>query len=365
MTEVWIVQPYVPKYRVPFFEQLAAALAVDDITLRVVAGQPVGAQRARGDAAAPEWLMRSEDRSVTIGNRTLTLTSTRRFWRQADAVIVPHMGSSLDVYRALLHRPGTRKVGLWGHIASFVGDPHPLDAALERWQLRHADQIFAYTPTGAQFAIHVGVPPEQVTTVMNSVDTSTLVADFNVLTETDLREFRARNGIPQRPILAYLGGLDRDKRIGFLAATLDELARVGSDVHLIVGGTGSDAHLLEDAKARGQVTMLGFVDGQRKALLLRAASAVVNPGRIGLLAVETLAVGRPILTTEWPYHAPEAEYLVEGQSRYSSGNTPEAFAALIAGHTPVPLRSIPTEAVPTLAQMVTRFSCGVHRLVTT
>lgn len=364
MTEVWIVQPYVPKYRVPFFEQLAAALAADDIKLNVVAGQPRGAQKARGDSVVPEWLTPARDRTLSVANHTLVLTSTHKFWHRADAVIVPHMGSSLDAYRALLRWSDTRKVGLWGHIASFVGDPHPLDAALERWQLHHADQVFAYTPRGAQFAINAGVAPERVTTVMNSVDTSQLVADFNGLNETDLCEFRTRNRIPQGPVLAYLGGLDGDKRIDFLVAALDELAQAGSNVHLVVGGTGRDADLLKEAKARGQVTLLGFVERQTKALLLRTANAVVSPGRIGLLAVEALAVGRPILTTQWAYHAPEAEYLVEGESRYSSANTPEAFATLITEHTSVPVLSATTEAAPTLAQMVSRFSRGVHRLIT-
>ena len=50
MSEVWIVQPYVPNYRVPFFEGLSTALRESGIILKVVAGQPDAVQAKRGDS---------------------------------------------------------------------------------------------------------------------------------------------------------------------------------------------------------------------------------------------------------------------------------------------------------------------------
>lgn len=363
MSELWIVQPYVPAYRVPFFEHLAVELESDGITLRVVAGTPRGAQAARGDATRPDWLVKARDRTVPVAGRTLTLTSTYPLWRNAEAVIVPHMGSSLDAYRALFRPFSRRKVGVWGHIASYVNAPHPVDAALERWQLRRADQVFAYTPSGARFARSVGVAPDRVTTVMNAVDTDRLRYDFEQLTEAELQEFRTRHKLPSGPLAAYIGGLDADKRIDFLAATLDELSRLGSSVHLVVGGTGVDAHLLNDARLRGQVTMLGYIRGTEKAALLKSAQAIVNPGRIGLLAVEALAVGRPVFTTLWPYHAPEAEYLREGESRFSSPDSPNAFANLISQQIRTGVSLIRAENVPSLTGMVHKFAAGARHLV--
>jgi glycosyltransferase involved in cell wall biosynthesis len=88
--------------------------------------------------------------------------------------------------------------------------------------------------------------------------------------------------------------------------TIDPLAR------LVVGGRGSDESLLHAAAQRGQVTMLGYAGPAEKALIASVASALVMSGRIGLVAVEALAMRLPFVTTTWRYHAPEVEYLTEG-----------------------------------------------------
>ena len=49
MSRVVIVQPYVPQYRLPFFERLTDTLAESGVELVVAAGSPEGAQAARGD----------------------------------------------------------------------------------------------------------------------------------------------------------------------------------------------------------------------------------------------------------------------------------------------------------------------------
>lgn len=362
MTEVWIVQPYVPSYRVPFFEGLSAALSESGITLRVVAGSPDAVQAKRGDSITPPWLTQADDKVLRAFGRSVTLTRTRRHWRNADAVIVPHMGSSFDALSALIRKSGL-KVGVWGHIASYTSDPNPVDQAIERWQLRRADHVFAYTPGGGEYARACGVADDRLTVVMNAVDTEQLVADAALLTEEDLRDFRAARGVPEARLFAYLGGLDSSKRIDFLAATLDDLHERGSDVHLAVGGSGSESGLLEAAESRGQVSMLGYVDGVSKAALLKSSIGIVNPGRVGLLAVDSLAVGRPILTTEWAYHAPEIEYLQGGESLLTSENSVSAFASLLDGYQPHTDLCLRTAPVPTLSGMIENFRRGLEKML--
>lgn len=358
MTEVWIVQPYVPSYRVPFFEKLAATLSESGVILRVVAGKPDDAQSRRGDSITPPWLVQADGRVLRAFGRSVTLTRTRRYWRDADAVIVPHMGSSLDALSALGRKSGLR-VGVWGHIASYTADAHPIDSAVERWQLRRADHVFAYTPGGAAYANKCRVPDEKTTVVMNSIDTDRLASDSAKLALRDIEDFRIRHAIPEGRIFAYVGGLDASKRIDFLAATLEELSARGSDVHLVVGGAGEHMALLEPARARGQVTLLGYVGGADKAAILKSSIAIVNPGRVGLLAVDALVVGRPILTTDWPYHAPEIEYLEHSVSLFTSKNSVAAFASLVDEFEPTTAHSSVAGNAPTLNGMVQNFGRGV------
>ena len=108
--------------------------------------------------------------------------------------------------------------------------------------------------------------------------------------------------------------------------------------------------------------MLGRVNGKTKATVLASADAIVNPGRIGLVAVDALAAGIPVLTTQYRFHAPEAEYLSEGQTMYSSADDPVSYATLISGHIG---SGSPRErlAHPTLDQMVSNFAGGAGLLL--
>ncbi|WES62861.1 glycosyltransferase [Microbacter sp. GSS18] len=361
MSSVWVVQPYVPGYRVPFFESLAADLATSDVELNVVAGRARDDQLLRGDAAHPDWLHVARDRQLRAFGRTVTLTSTRRYWRSAAAVVVPHMGSSLDALSALVV-PASAKVGVWGHIAPYVSPPHPLDAAIEQWQLRRADRVFAYTPGGADFAVRAGVDPIRVTTVMNATNSEDLGARLEAIGGSDTRAFRSKWRLPAGPIVCYVGGLDATKRIALLARALDVLFAKGSNLHLVVAGNGAQVDLLADAVSRGQATLVGHVVDDEKARLLAMSHAIACPGRVGLVAVDGLVAGIPVVTTASSYHAPEIEYLREGESLVTTRDRPSDYAAALERIAEMPRRDGQWN-YPTLAGMVANFSAGIREML--
>ncbi|MCO7203587.1 glycosyltransferase [Microbacterium sp. CnD16-F] len=182
--------------------------------------------------------------------------------------------------------------------------------------------------------------------------------------ETEAARLRSLVAQPGVPIVAFIGGLDASKRIDFLAKALENLEARNVPVHVAVGGLGPDACLLGPLQKRGRVTMLGHVGGLQKAALLRSARAVLNPGRVGLLAVDALAAGRPILTTEWAFHAPEIEYLVDGQSLFKSANDPDAFAQLIESTVAAPVLAQQDWSYPTMTDMISNFASGVRTMLT-
>jgi glycosyltransferase involved in cell wall biosynthesis len=356
-----IVQSYIPQYRVPFFTALVKNLEVHGISCTVAAGNPRAAQAARGDAAGQErWRVFAQTRSIRIAGRGIVLGGTYATWRHADAVILGVRGSSLDVYRALL--ASRARVGLWGHIRSYTGPPSRVDMALERYQLRRADHVFAYTKGGYEAARTAGVPSEKVTAVMNSVETESILDQYLSLSDAEIADYLGEAHSPEAKYVAYIGGLDSTKRVDFLAEALDELWAIEPNCRVLVGGSGPDEILLQSAVARGQVRMLGFVGAREKAIVGRVASAILSPGRIGLLAVEALALRIPIVTTEWPYHAPEAEYLVEGVSRFTSANDPRHFAATVSLVTSLETASKDAD-YPSLTSMVENFERGVRQMM--
>lgn len=290
-------------------------------------------------------------------------------WKNDDAVIVGHLGSSLDTYRAICD--GTRKrlkVGLWGHVKPYVNDGNPIDLALERWQLGKCHRVFAYTPGGRDYALAAGVDAEKVTTVMNASDTSRLQQARDSLSPAKVHSFMATHSLISGRTLGYIGGLDSSKRIDFLAAALDELWVSDPDIRVVVGGRGSDAHFLDAARSRGQVVMLGFASVDDQALIARVSSALVMPGRIGLVAVDALVLGIPILTTAWPYHAPEHEYLVESKTRFTSVDDKHSYTSLIRRFLDAPPNSRSGHdsgdwSFPTIDAMVDNFGSGVLQML--
>lgn len=366
---VLIVQPYVPKYREKFFASLIQLLNEEGIDCRVAAASPRHEQAERGDSAEAEWIVPYTPRQLHVAGRTIGVGGARALWDHADAVIVGHLGSSLDTYLAIYDAARNRiKVGLWGHIKSYVNDGNPVDLALERWQLRRSNHVFAYTPGGRDYALTAGVPPSRVTTVMNATDTSLLVAARTSVSASQIQAFITAHNLVRGRTLGYVGGLDTGKRIEFLAAALDRIWQSDPDVKLLVGGLGSDAHHLNAARSRGQAVMLGFASVEDQALIGSVASALVMPGRIGLIAVDALALGIPILTTNWPYHAPENEYLRESVSRFTSADDVSSYASLIHEFlTPKQLPRGHQASVqwefPTLENMVENFASGTRKLL--
>lgn len=366
---VLIVQPYVPKYREAFFSSLIQVLDQEGIGCRVAAASPPRAQTERGDASNSDWIVDYRPRELHLAGRTIGLGGARRLWNHESAVIVGHLGSSLDTYRAIYDAKRNRvKVGVWGHIKSYVNDGNPIDLALERWQLRQSHHIFAYTPGGQKYALAAGVSPSSVTTVMNATDTTLLATARDSVDAAAKQSFMTAHDLSAGRTLGYIGGLDPSKRIEFLAATMDRLWLSDPDIKLVVGGNGSDGHLLNAARSRGQVVMLGYASAQEQALIGSVSSALLMPGRIGLIAVDALVLGKPILTTAWPYHAPEHEYLRESVTCFTSANDVPSYVSLIrkylAESSSCSERPTgPAWRHPTLDAMVSNFARGTRKLL--
>jgi len=51
------------------------------------------------------------------------------------------------------------------------------------------------------------------------------------------------------------------------------------------------------------------------------------PGRVGLVAVDSFEMGLPIVTTDWPLHAPEFEYLSNNRNSIISQDSLNDYVA--------------------------------------
>lgn len=366
---VAIVQRYVARYRYEFYERLSELLSHSGIEIAVVAaGSPPGAQALRNDAVdRAAWLRTVDSRQCGIGPMKFpAFYGTSRHWRDCEGVILTLRGNSIDLNSELLRKPlSGRRVGAWGHIKPYVKTGNALDLAIERRQMRWCDHVFAYTQKGAEEAIEAGVDPSRVTAVNNSTDVSETLELSSSLDSNFIAEFESSNRLTRGKTFGYIGGLDYPKRIDLLADALDILWALDPEVKLVVGGRGSQEHLLEAAVNRGQVLKIGYATAKEKALINRLSEAIVNPGRIGLLAVECLAMDIPILTTDWKLHGPEYEYLREGHDFHCSVGGAVEFANLVLSYARDSdgCRRPQRRQYPTLEAMVRNYADGVVKMV--
>jgi glycosyltransferase involved in cell wall biosynthesis len=325
---VTVIQPYVPEYRVAFFVELASLLADSGCDLEVVHGAPEGGQADRGDSAVGPWSVPIRVRSLRLRGHLLHYRSVlAKAWR-SDVVIAELASTNLDTYLlALLMR---RKLMLWGHGKSYVNDTSTLDGRLELWLARRARQVFVYTEGGATYLRSKGYTADRLTVVRNSTDTVTLRLAAAALTDDDVDAFRTELVLGEGPVVAFVGSYDDSKGLPLLfeAAKLVHAQLPG--FRLMVAGAGPLQHLV-DAAAQD----LSFVRSRPRADVAalaqigRTAQCVVIPGRVGLVAVDALALGLPVVTTTFPYHAPEAEYLSDEVKVVTEQNAADLAATLI------------------------------------
>ncbi|MFC8682667.1 glycosyltransferase [Microbacterium ureisolvens] len=349
----------------PFFNGLEDRLRKEGVQTRVFASAPTSTSAARGDAAeAASWQENIPSRTLNVAGRQVTFQKVPRDFYEADGVIVGLVGTLPQMYSALLRknialRP---RLGLWGHVRSYVGRSSFIDVALEKYVAKRADHVFAYTRAGEALALQWGVAEGRVTAVMNSVDTSSLIAALGHYRAQSTVRLAGIEWSRDSPVLSYIGGVDESKRIRFLTQSLDEIWRIDPSVRVIVAGRGAEESLLAPSISRGQVVHIGYADDDVLGKIGAISSAILMPGRIGLVAVHALAMGVPIISTPWPYHAPEQEYLVGGESLFVAADDARSFAleALAAlqrtpGRRPWPY--------PTMTEMVGNYAGGVRKML--
>ena len=110
-----------------------------------------------------------------------------------------------------------------------------------------------------------------------------------------------------RPLLVFVGRLERYKRLDVLLDAVAEVRRGGLDAHAVIAGTGDALDAVRaQVRALGLeacVDVPGFVDEAEKVRLLQAAHVAVQPSEKegwGLTVIEANACGTPCVATAVP-----------------------------------------------------------------
>ncbi len=304
-------QPYVPAYRKPLFTRIDELLRQEGGSLTVAASSPDATMAHRNDAVDAPWLATVKTIQIPTPLGPLRYRRAINLMANPPRVVVTELDpANLNAWLGTFH-PTTPLV-LWGHGKTFTGPERGIVAHARSLLALRATHVMTYTEAGRQALIERGLPPRLVTAVGNSTDTRSLHAalvqrrrkplDHSYAFNLDLRH--------KRPF-AYLGGLDDDKCIPFLIDAAEHAHRLDPRFTLLVAGSGNREHILRTVDP-AIVHWIPRANTEEVADLLSVSEAIWMPGRIGLVAVDALTAQIPIHTTNFPYHAPEFEFLREG-----------------------------------------------------
>ena len=324
-TRVAVIWPYLPAYNLEFCDRAHRTLADRGFTLRVLTGAPSG---SRGDERTASWHRHLPEVRLTTGARAPRYRRVPAGHRTPDLVIVEQAVKNLETYPLLIRQGlGGPRVAMWGHGRSYSTPQGPAAAALKQFLTRRGQWFFAYTQAGADHVIANGFPPTRVSVLNNTIDTDSLRQDLDAVSDDDVDSFARRQGLTRGRTALFLGGVDKAKGIDFLLESARSAAQLLPGFVLLVGGAGAQLADVQSAEHSGApVRALGRLDGADKALALRSADVLAIPEWIGLVAVDSLVAGRPIVSTWHPSHSPEHEYLEHGTTAVFAQHHPRSYA---------------------------------------
>ena len=316
---VLIIQPSVPEYRCPFFEQLSH---VHGLCLRVVASED--------GLTAGE--LKGGERSTTFEYSTCAnraFFSGRLFWQQGlrlgnwlrkgDVLVVSGNPRYLSNFPLILQAK-KRGVGVvwWGH--GWSSGSRGFTAWLRRKIMQLADVVLLYTDAEVASYVSLGFDPARTFATNNALD-QTLAQQYSMNWEAKrLTKFQEDNLVSGRRVLLFCGRLLPKADLTFLLRALPQVVARWPNVLLVVIGDGPELSRLQSlAKELGverYVRWFGSIYNEAElAPWFLLADAFVFPGAIGLSVLHSMGYGLPVLThSDSTRHGPEFAAIDAGKN---------------------------------------------------
>jgi glycosyltransferase involved in cell wall biosynthesis len=319
-----------PNYRVTFFRKLIELGNKDYIKYEVFAGTAPQDSSNRGDKTLfNDFYTHTRTTEIKCFNRSFVFHHLPRNWSKVDLVIAENAIRNFHLYRwVFFSRP--QNLALWGHGKTYTKRNTTLEEWVKTRLVNRADWFFGYTELGVQSVIMKGFSRERTTIVLNSTDSESIIESILDIKAEHVEEFVKDFEIRGDNVCCFVGALDKSKRLEFLIESAKKIQQEIPTFQLLIFGDGPErSKLLEMIKNLPYIKFIGRADTRLMAINSKVSKLILMPGRVGLIAVDSFALGIPIVTTDWPFHAPEFEYLRNGFTSVISKDNLNDFAGAV------------------------------------
>lgn len=193
----------------------------------------------------------------------------------------------------------------------YSGGPRTLRFKLARWlelqAIRSSVGIVAISEATKRDIVEIlGIPAEKIRVTPLGVNPESIGAN-SIIGSRQMREQLSLP--PERPVIAYLGGIDARKNLKFLIKLLSELKKCVPDVQsspvlALAGRISRDREykglkkLIGELGLEGDVCELGFIENKDIASFLSCSDLFVFPSLyegFGLPVIEAMLSGTPVI----------------------------------------------------------------------
>ncbi len=328
MKKVLILYKFLPQYRVEFFDKLRDALLEEGVELNLVYGKLKNQDAKKNDERDLPWANYRENKIIKLGSTELLWQPSLDIAKTTDLVIVEQANKLLVNYvLILLSKLTPLKFAFWGHGMDMQNNPNSLKNRFKYFFLTHSDYWFAYTQGVKNLLVNKGVQPEKITVVDNAIDTATLKSQNEQYPQNELDRLKSDLGIQGENIALYCGGIYSNKRIDFLLEAAQLIKNQVPDFNLLFVGAGADQFkVIKAAKQFDWIHYVGPKFGLDRVPYFKMSKLFLMPGLVGLAILDSFATQTPMVTTEYPFHSPEIEYLKNKENGLMTSNEVTGYA---------------------------------------
>jgi len=325
---VAIVHPWMPQYRLEFFERLRSSLASSGIEIDLAYGGIPAYAEGRGDECHLDWARPLAERRFGLAGRSL---SFREIWKPAlaaDLLVVEDGLRNLDTWAYLLARKARRRpIAFWGHGRTTDKAVTGPEATLKEVLVKRGDWWFAYTEGTADHLAGLGISRSRVTILDNTFDTEELATAAAAVEGPETDRLIRELGLTRGHSALYLGGLSGSKNLELLIEASRIVAATDPLFKAVIAGAGPERQRLEALASGAPVVFAGPVfDSGSKAALALACDFMALPGLVGLAAVDSFVLRLPAVAVSPWTHCPEFEYLRPGANSLVVAPNPSEYA---------------------------------------
>jgi len=321
-TTVLIHQTRIPKYREEFFLKLIEFGHSDGVDYKIVATKD-RFKKFKSESKMTQNVLECKDWVIKLGSREFHLSSLSRLNLSASIIICEYgLKNAIVYWYVFIKKQGS--FVFWGHGDTTTKKISGIERLLKKILLKRADFFLAYTQSCSNKLIENGFLRSKIQIVNNSVDTTAIIKGIRDFDRNHLQSIYHEYQLTNTDLIfVFIGSLGVEKRIDFLLEAFQGINKIEPRAKLLIFSPDNFQQNLNKG-FNTYIKYLGEANTDTKVKLSYIATALLNPGRVGLIAVDSFAMRVPIITTNWAFHAPEFSYLSEKNSIITE-NSIEAF----------------------------------------